>query len=945
MIDSKSNVSRRQLLGGGAAVAGLTALSSVPAFAEPTDSETFAAMRAAWNDQLTGGDFDPAEPALAAAVARLDAQVQPYLDDIERSAERIRVFTSLPLTEQDSGGDSRSMRETIVRLQYLAIAYRTRGSRFEGDAGLLADVLAGLETWNRVVYNEDQPEYDKLWWQWEIGASRPLASACTLLYDHIPAEARERYLAAIDHFVPDPRYNYLPGDPRQVISTGANRIDLCQAMMVRGVAGDRADLVTKARDALAETFVFSDRGDGVYRDGSFIQHKWIAYNGGYGMVFLAGNLRQLVLLTGSPWDLTEAERGFLFEITERAYIPLIHNAQMPSMVKGRTLSRHEVDEHSGGGHGVPDAMLQLAKIADPATAARWRSIAKGWLQRDTWDDPLADASVNRAALITELLADNSVQPADAPAGTTMFAGMARAMHRGPSWALAIAMANKRVAFYETLNGENRKGWHTGAGATYLYDDDGGQFSDAYWPTVDPYRIPGTTIDKQPLPHRPNGSYPRTERTAWTGGAVLDGKYSAVGMDVEGIVSPLRGKKSWFCFDEFVVALGAGITGSSGHPVETVVENRCLHTEGQNRLTVDGTAQPGTQGWTDRFDNPSWAHLEGVGGFVFPDSAALHALREERTGTWADITTNIPPPPDPITRRYLTLWFDHGVEPSNAKYAYLLAPGVSAARTAELADDPGNAQILSNTSRIQAVRIPRLGVTAANFWTAGTVDGIALGAGGGLELPTIEVDDRDPGFKIISGGWSTSEGDLRYLGRQRHHGPGQGGAVARFTLNVPATGRYSVRAWWFAHENRATNTPYKIKHANGTTTVRVNQRVDGSAWNELGRFDFTKGGDHYIEVSNADVADGLVIADAVRLAPIGVAPCSLILQERASELEVAVAEPTHESTGFTVRLDRAGYRSWTADDTITVTRLGPQIQFVVNTRGAAGATHTVTFRRT
>jgi hypothetical protein len=48
--------------------------------------------------------------------------------------------------------------------------------------------------------------------------------------------------------------------------------------------------------------------------------------------------------------------------------------------------------------------------------------------------------------------------------------------------------------------------------------------------------------------------------------------------------------------------------------------------------------------------------------VFPGATALRALREERTGAWRDINIGADTggSPTAITRRYLTLWLDHGV---------------------------------------------------------------------------------------------------------------------------------------------------------------------------------------------------------------------------------------------------------------------------------------------
>ena len=58
-----------------------------------------------------------------------------------------------------------------------------------------------------------------------------------LLYDELPAETRQRYCAAIDHFVPDPYLMFPPA--RAVVSTGANRVDLCRVLALRGVVGAR----------------------------------------------------------------------------------------------------------------------------------------------------------------------------------------------------------------------------------------------------------------------------------------------------------------------------------------------------------------------------------------------------------------------------------------------------------------------------------------------------------------------------------------------------------------------------------------------------------------------------------------------------------------------------------------------------------------------------------
>jgi hypothetical protein len=82
--------------------------------------------------------------------------------------------------------------------------------------------------------------------------------------------------------------------------------------------------------------------------------------------------------------------------------------------------------------------------------------------------------------------------------------------------------------------------------------------------------------------------------------------------------------------------------------------------------------------------------------------------------------------------------------------------------------------------------------------------------------------------------------------------------------VPAPGQYDVYAQWRANVNRSSTVPYLINHASGQATVVVNQKVNGGAWNLLGRYSFTVGTGGWVEISDANGAQAS--ADAIRLVP-------------------------------------------------------------------------------
>jgi hyaluronate lyase len=515
-------VKRRTFLAGTTAAAAALTLE-LPAVAAAAD---FATLRTKWAADLTASAvIDPADPDYAAALRRLDTAVTSSLTKLDRGPGRTLVFTDQPLTADPS------IPNTYVRLEQCATAWATPGSQYHGDAALLADVRAALESMDQLVYNPSRVEFGN-WWSWEIGATRPLANIMVLLYDELPAETRERYCAAIDHFVPDP-YLMFPPERGPIVSTGANRVDLCQAIIVRALITDDEPKLVHARDGLSDTWQYVTSGDGFYRDGSFVQHTWVAYTGTYGHVLLSGIGKLLALLANSPWAVTDPKRQILFDSVAKAYLPVVHDARMMDFVRGRAVSRHNASDHNDG-YTAMEAILRLAQGVDATLATQWRSAVAGWVQRDTFGSVLSGATIPRVALVKSL---RGVTPAPERDGHTLFASMDRSVHRRAGWAYSISMASQRIAYYECGNGENDQGFHTGSGMTYLYDQDNGQYADAFWPTVDRYRLPGTTVDKLPLAPKAGGEWGAARpTTTWVGGSTLDG-YAAVGQDLQGPVSP------------------------------------------------------------------------------------------------------------------------------------------------------------------------------------------------------------------------------------------------------------------------------------------------------------------------------------------------------------------------------------------------------------------------
>ncbi|MFF0018197.1 polysaccharide lyase 8 family protein [Streptomyces sp. NPDC005374] len=683
--------------------AALLATATAPPARAVTAADPYDILRRRWLDIALGTGYDPA--------------AEPYASRLAETGElagRFRATMTPTPTSLWPGfpyDPPAGITQSFSRLWAMTQAYVQPGTGSTGDESLLADVLRGLDHLSATVYNPSTTRYGN-WWEWQIGSPRLLMDITAALYDHLTDDQKAAACAAVDHFIPDTMLTDYSGT-----STGANRVDLCRSVALRGILGAAPDRIALARDALSPVFPYVTKGDGLYADGSFVQHTWVAYSGTYGQVMLDGLGRLFALLAGSAWEVTDPNRRIVLHSVERAYAPLIHDGLVMDSVNGRAISRgylksddrHVLRSDHFHGQGIIAAVALLAGGASTEEQERWYGRIKGWIQRDTVTPVLTAPQFGVADLARlHAVAGSPVPAAPEPVGHHLFAAMDRAVHRRPGFVANIAMASDRVAAYECGNGENPRGWHTGAGMVSWWAADPGQYTDWYWPTVDWYRLPGTTVSTKRLPDRAGGEWgePRPD-VRWVGGTT-DDEYAAIGQHLKGLESTLEARKSWFCVADAVICLGAGITCADGVPVETVVDNRNLG---------EGGTQPFVRGH-------GWAHLEGHGGWVLP-TGRLRTLREDRTGAWSDINTGSTA--ERRTRRWQTLWLDHGTDPVDAAYAYVLMPGASRHAVAARAADRHWLSVLANDSACQAVHVQGLGLTAANFWRAGTAGPLTVSA--------------------------------------------------------------------------------------------------------------------------------------------------------------------------------------------------------------------------
>ncbi len=131
-----------------------------------------------------------------------------------------------------------------------------------------------------------------------------------------------------------------------------------------------------------------------------------------------------------------------------------------------------------------------------------------------------------------------------------------------------------------------------------------------------------------------------------------------------------------------------------------------------------------------------------------------------------------------------------------------------------------------------------------------------------------IDTGDPECSLVGPGWFSSANPGYWGNTPAQLNPvGNGSSYAEFRPRIFTEAVYELYGWWVSSSNRCQDTPFIIKHKNGTDTVRVNQVQNGSTWTLIGSYTFSIDTSQKIIISNAGTqgtSATYVVADAIRL---------------------------------------------------------------------------------
>lgn len=635
-----------------------------------------------------------------------------YYSDINLSKDRKSIFKSFE--NMKSGVDVLKQYDGLVKI---VKAYATPGTKYYKKEEIKTQVIDALDWLYDNAYHENLPELGN-WWQWEIGIPKKLNEILAIMYDEVPKDKKIKYLKVSQYFQPyakwsafSPSASYSSA-PHKRISTGGNRIDTSLICFIRGVLMEDRTQILDGLNSVAEVGKIVTEKDGFYKDGSFVQHDNVAYNGTYATVLFDGLGMILELIDGTEFKIESPEINNIYDSILKGYSYLMINGGVNDSVSGRSISRDNSSEIERGRDLVSSITLLSSKAPKEYRNDLYSMIKKIVLDNNFYSVIKKESKPKIKNILENIIADENIKPLKVE-GTKIFGAMDRAVYtNSKEGKVVLSMHSNRIANYETMNEENLKGWYTGDGMTYIYGKDSSSFVE-FWPTADMYHLSGVTnsINKMENKAGERREKPTVSPKKFVGG-VETGDVAFVGMDFISWNNKTTAKKSWLMIDGAVLALGSNITSTDGE-IHTTIDNRILK---KGKIYIDGKELNKNSTIKDPKNltiNFNENYPDENIGYKIINSPELNINFTENKGSWKDIGGTLD---TEIVKQYFSVYLNYGKDPKDETYAYVILPMFSKDEVENY--DTSRFKIEKLDDKAHIVRDAKTDIVAINFWNNG-----------------------------------------------------------------------------------------------------------------------------------------------------------------------------------------------------------------------------------
>ena len=608
---------------------------------------------------------------------------------------------------------TRDMTAIYYYLNRIARAYIIEGSEYYKNKTVLNDLINALEYMDKNYFSKRYPKvilgFDQFW-DWEIGVPHNLIETLSHIKDDLTKEQIDKFLTTLN------KYTFYPKN------TMANKADIAYSAIMAGILQKDYKRVAISVEMLRDLYENVEIGEGFYEDGSFIQHDVFAYTGGYGVEFIDSLSKLSYILDDSCFRLDDDMKEKQYNWVINSYIPLLFNGAFMDLVRGRSVDTKFIGLATGT--TIMGVFTYISEYTTNPTNIKYLKTYLKYMYKYVNENYqnyyLNQISIGALIMLFNIISDESIPYENINKNfTKVYSRMDKAIAQINGIGIGISLSSTRIGKYEA-SGENKKGWYQGDGMTYLYFSPN-DYASAYWPYVNPYRLPGTTITNAQREQKTLSG-----RNAYAKYDFVGGCYNDINMVVamkfaselpaHNFKSSLIGNKAYFIFGDNLIFIGNNISCDDNYDVETIIENKLLN----------GSFYFGDQKITEKSGNVNnnYIYIENYGGIYLPDYSNVKY----------QVTKN----------QFLEIYFSHGKKIENERYMYYIFPGID---KNNLKNYVNNIEILIDTINITAVKSKLNGVVEYVFWEKGSFDKIEVDNPCTIILYENEFYISDPSQKL------------------------------------------------------------------------------------------------------------------------------------------------------------------------------------------------------
>lgn len=525
------------------------------------------------------------------------------------------------------------------------------------------------------------------------------------------------YTDPIEHFVPDAGY-FRKTLVNPFKALGGNLVDMGRVKIIEGLLRKDNTIIEKTSHSLKNLFTTSTKAEGFYADGSYIDHTNVAYTGAYGNVLIDGLTQLLPIIQETDYKISNQELDMVYKWINQSFLPLIVKGELMDMSRGRSISREAASSHSAAVE-VLRGFLRLANMSNEERNLDLKSTIKTIITSNKFYNVFNNLkSYSDIANMNKLLNDSTVATKPLKSNLSTFNSMDRLAYYNAEkdFGFALSLHSKRTLNYEGMNDENTRGWYTGDGMFYLYNSDQSHYSNHFWPTVNPYKMAGTTekdakredTTKDFMSKHSKDAKEKTGQVTGTsdfvGSVKLNNHFALAAMDFTNWDRTLTAQKGWVILNDKIVFLGSNIKNTNGiGNVSTTIDQRKDDSKTPYTTYVNGKTIDLKQASSQQFTDTKSVFLESKEpgrniGYIFFKNSTIDIERKEQTGTWNSINrtsknTSI------VSNPFITISQNH--DNKGDSYGYMMVPNIDRTSFDKLANSK-EVELLENSSKQQVI---------------------------------------------------------------------------------------------------------------------------------------------------------------------------------------------------------------------------------------------------